>query len=97
MARIADENHMLSDLTQSEEGPETPKDPSVVKFYRQVQAAVLVGNVIDLVYGSNTISDHTGTRFQELDMLLRLAMEKMLKIETSNPRSVSEGLAMTRR
>jgi hypothetical protein len=100
ITKVLDEANFLSDLVASERSaggvPLSIQDTDA-NFYRQVQASVLIGHVLDLVNVAKPFSERNQSRFRLLDSQLRRALQLSLEIETSQLNSVSEALSMNRR
>jgi hypothetical protein len=66
-------------------------------FYRQVQAAILIGKVLYLLHEAEVFSDSSQARFKVLDRQIQRAVHFALEKETTQINSISETLALNRR
>ncbi|PYH88312.1 hypothetical protein BO71DRAFT_143295 [Aspergillus ellipticus CBS 707.79] len=101
ITRVRNELDYLSDLGISEsnarEDRTVPKGTSPgANFYRQFQASILIGRVIELTNDPEPASERIQSRFKALDCQLQRAIQLNLGAETKQLNSVSEALAMNR-
>ena len=101
ITRVTNESTHLSDLKVCErecnEQITTGESSPQTNLYRQFQASILIGRVLELLNDSSQAPEQLDARVRMLDLQLRRAIEINLGVETSRSNSVIEALAMNRR
>ena len=98
LAQVANESEFLVELQDgSRVGSIDLRTLFGTNFYHQIQASVLIGQVLSLISARDPFSEQNQAQFELLDAHVRCAMHINLEKEIEKVDVVSEGLALNRR